>query len=333
MKGYAMKSSPFKQNAADDALKSTNTNYERYDDGKVILGNQKKVEAAGDIVRTEITRNKTWDDLRNEGMSEADITKAKAWRKENPDEARDQVGTGEFQEEQGPSTFEDSNNEVVAKTARKGQVQTAYQSRNNLRRGFQANRKLKRGEWKTAKARSKGKAYYKDSEPDADGNTKRVLVTDKANVSSKELKKAGRIAKRDQAKKDRAARKADPTLSAKEQRRARNATKREVNAEATKIKRANKENLKGDKSEAKAKQYEANTNLAKSESRNAQIQSTQGKSGFSRGDRSLVQDEVNLQQGERPITDQGNATDSPIEMNKPGFFEKKSPMKMNYFKK
>ena len=43
----------------------------------------------------KITRNKSWDDLRAEGMSEEKITEAKAWRKKNPDAARDQVDTGD----------------------------------------------------------------------------------------------------------------------------------------------------------------------------------------------------------------------------------------------
>ena len=43
----------------------------------------------------KITKNKSWDDLRAEGMSEEKIAEAKAWRKNNPDGARDQVDTGE----------------------------------------------------------------------------------------------------------------------------------------------------------------------------------------------------------------------------------------------
>lgn len=45
----------------------------------------------------EKTRNKTWDDLRAEGWSEAEIDKARAWRDENQDAPRTQVGTGEFE--------------------------------------------------------------------------------------------------------------------------------------------------------------------------------------------------------------------------------------------
>jgi hypothetical protein len=77
MKGYSMKASPFKQ-------------------AKVGV-NVVKSESTGDqIVKGgKITRGKSWDDLRAEGMSEEKITEAKAWRKKNPTVARDQVDTGE----------------------------------------------------------------------------------------------------------------------------------------------------------------------------------------------------------------------------------------------
>ena len=43
----------------------------------------------------KITRNKSWDDLKAEGMSDEDLVKAKAYRKNNPNGARDQVDTGD----------------------------------------------------------------------------------------------------------------------------------------------------------------------------------------------------------------------------------------------
>ena len=43
----------------------------------------KQLPDTTEIVKTK--RDKTWDDLRAEGMSEEEIQKAKAWRKENPD--------------------------------------------------------------------------------------------------------------------------------------------------------------------------------------------------------------------------------------------------------
>jgi hypothetical protein len=74
-RGYA-KRSPLKQASDVGVLKSDST-------GDQIIKGKK------------ITRNKSWDDLKAEGMSDEDLVKAKAYRKNNPNEARDQVDTGD----------------------------------------------------------------------------------------------------------------------------------------------------------------------------------------------------------------------------------------------
>lgn len=350
MKGYAMKSSPFKQNAADKALEKTNTNYETYRDGKVILGNETKVESAGDIVRKEITKTGYKDPVTTPEGDAAYAALDQAGKDAQDKAYRDrkdnqiEMGTGEFEEVQGPSTSKTKKNEIVAKIARTGEVQTAYESRNNLRRGTQVNRKTKKAEIKNARSKAKGGGYYKTSALDKDGKTTREFVTAKANKGIKETRKEARKTNKESRKEDREFRKKylkgkQKRVQAREDREKRKATKKTTIDKAKTIKRG----FKDDKSDIKAKQNERNIQLGKSESRNAQIQSTQGKSGFSKGNRALVQDEVNLQQGERSIAAQEKAVDTSKKtekdvaasgkMKSPGFFKKKSPMKMNYFKK
>ena len=173
-----------------------------------------------------------------------------------------------------------------------GEASTAYQSRSNIRKGLQANRKVKRSEIKNARSKKKGGGYYRNALDDKLKATgERKFVTDYANDSSREMKKEGRIAKRKQAKTDRAARKADPTLSAKEQRKARNKAMKKVRTEAKAEKRDAKKTFKQEKSDAKAKQTERNYQIAKQEAAGALEQSTQRKTGFSQ-DRKIRTDDV-----------------------------------------
>ena len=327
MKGYSMKSSPFKQevNAADEALK-TQKSYETYKDGKVILGNKTKVITPGVAsAGEEITRDKSWDDLRAEGMSEEKITEAKAWRKNNPNADRDQVDTGTFKPgTQEPPTEVEEDNQVVAKVARTGQTQQAYESRNNIRRGLQANRKVKKGDIKNARSKAKGGGYYKSG-------GEFVKASDNKGVG--ETRKAARVANRAQKKEDKEDLKdmesgKDKRALRKQMKEARKDTKKKAIQKAKDKVRG----FKDEKSDAKARQNKRNQDIAKSEARNAQIQSTQGKSGFSTGNKDLVQDDVTRKQGEETPERQRDLG-TPVEMNKPGFFKKKSPMKMNYFKK
>ena len=365
MKGYAMKSSPFKQKIVYEvnkdgkltakktttettpAVTSTNgsTNYESNEPGTAPGGKQatdlkKYMEGLYNRMGDDITTDQLIKDkyIGEEGRSAYDgITGGK-----NKGVATVTPGTDGKDEE--TKVFEQK-----ADPMRKveGEASTAFASRNNIRRGTQANRKTKKAEIKNAKSKAKGGAYYKSSEPGTDGKTKRVLVSDLTNKSSRELRKEGRIAKRDQKKLDREAREANPDLSAKEQRKERNTTKRKVNADAKVVKRKAKADFKGDKSKAKADQNERNYQLAKSESEASQEQSTQRKTGFSQnktirttdvgktgGD---VTDDNKLLDGapKVDVTPKKENTDNPqgATMKSSGFFKKKSPMKMNYFKK
>lgn len=335
MKGYAMKSSPFKQetNAATDALERNKTT-KSYSDGKIYINKEGTKVVPGEMIQKEITKtkdfDKNWDESKYGPYSE--------WIKNPANKAKEdkfienqQIGTGKFKEVKGDDKIETTNDKFVAKIARKGQAQTAFESRNNLRRGLQANRKTKKAEIKNARSKAKGGGYYKTSAPDADGNTTREFVKASENKGVKETRKEVRKANRRRKENDKEAREG---LEGKEKRLQRKADRRlRKNLKKTKIDKA-KDRAKGfkdEKSDIKAMQNERNRQLGLSESRNAQIQSTQGKSGFSTGDKSLVLDQVDMQQGEDSLNDQLNA--APNKMGKPGFFKKKSPMKMNYFKK
>ena len=333
MKGYSMKSSPFKQevNAADKALETQNK-YETYKDGKVILGNKSKVITPGvagageEIMKDEIRKPVTTAEgnAAYEALSQAERDAQDKRYRDNP-ENQIKVGTGTFKPgTQEPPTEVVEDNQVVAKIARTGQTQQAYESRNNIRRGIQANRKVKKGDIKNARSKAKGGGYYK-----SDGEF--VKASDNKGVG--ETRKAARIANRAQKKEDKESLKGmesgkDKRARKKQMKEERKDTKKKAIQKAKNKVRG----FKDEKSDAKARQNKRNQDIAKTEARNAQIQSNQGKSGFSTGDKSLVQDEVNLQQGERPLEAQQDST-SPTTMKNPGFFKKKSPMKMNYFKK
>lgn len=186
MKGYAMKSSPFKQST------------ERYDDsGNVIVGSEDTVMSAGGIINKEITRNKTWDDLRKEDMSEADITKAKAWRKKNPDATRDQVGTGEFKEVQGDPKEVKVKKEVKLKTKDKGDAQSAYNRRQNIRASKVTGRQKKRQTIKQGRLTDKLAGIDKDKNPGKYRRVKAKLdqATDRLGVATSEAKNAANQSK------------------------------------------------------------------------------------------------------------------------------------------
>ena len=95
-----------------------------------------KSESTGDqIVKgKKITRNKTWDDLRAEGMSEEKITEAKAFRKKNPDGARDQVDTGKSEPDTViPGTTTETNEFTPTQTRDKNDAMSPWRVRQQSR--------------------------------------------------------------------------------------------------------------------------------------------------------------------------------------------------------
>jgi hypothetical protein len=265
MKGYKMKSSPFKQAKTTDDIVTEAIDDQITDQG-ISLGTIKTTNTTGsggtegtpDVI-TEPTEIFTGEKATGE--------KAKEWAKQNEyckGKPKGTPGCSGFHKYEGgalekgtegtPGTDDKEVKEktaIIEKVARTGEASSAYATRNNLRKA----------------------------------------------------KVAARNAKKYQRKKDKANRRKHPELyDAKEQRRARK------EAAADSIKK-----------------------VADSELRNAQIQSKQGKYGFG-ANKDIVLDDVNRQQGELPDTRQ-RELGTPVEMNKPGFFKKKSPMKMKYFKK
>ena len=258
MKGYAMKSSPFKQQ-----------NTERYDKkGNVIVGSESTVMSAGDIISKEVTRNKTWDDLRKEGMSEADITKAKAWRKENPNAARDQVGTGKFEKVKSDPKEVKVKKEVKLKTKDKGDAQSAYNRRQNIRASKVTGRQKKRQTIKQGRLTDKLAGIDKDKNPGKYRRIKAKLdqATDRLGVATTEAKN---------------------------------------------VANQSKQNIKAGSS----KDVMSDDRYVTQGERTEKQQIEGGKTVKSR----FTPKKVNTDIGFKP--------------SKPGFFKKKLPMKMNYFKK
>mgnify|MGYP001288132846 CR=1 FL=1 len=364
MKGYAMKSSPFKQKVV----------YEVNKDGK-LTAKKTTTETTPAVPGTNGTPGQAAQDaIYDTGKGLSGLTQKQLdWREAK---IKELGGIDNYHIEYGDPTAgtkvkdavpavadtpatdgKDEETKVFEQKAdpmRKveGEASTAFASRNNLRKGVQANRKVKKYEIKNARSKKKGGGYYSnvlDDKLKATGE--RELTTDSMNDSSREIKKEGRIAKRDQAKKDRKERKGlkgkEKRVQAREQRKARNKKMDSVRAEAKETKRDNKKEFKEEKSEAKAKQTERNYQIAKQEAAGALEQSTQRKTGFSQnktirttdvretgGD---VTDDNKLLDGapKVDVTPKKENTDNPqgATMKSSGFFKKKSPMKMNYFKK
>jgi len=256
MKGYKMKSSPFKQakttkDVVTEAIKDQIT------DKGISLGKEKITKTPGSSGTPPVVTTENYDaTVAAEGTKIVDPSKitpamtAEANKRradaKAKDEAASRAGTSGTEGEE-----ESTKTAIIEKVARTGEASTAYGTRNNLRKA----------------------------------------------------KVAARNAKKYQRKQDKANRRKHPELyDAKEQRRARKETASQS------IKK-----------------------VADSEVRNAQIQSKQGKTGFS-GNKNTVLDDVNVQQGEK-TTDEQRDLGTPVTMKNTGFFKKKSPMKMNYFKK
>lgn len=283
MKGYAMKSSPFKQES--QAEKNVGEALGKEFDGKggakatketttIKKGKEGKAAVAGKVIKASKERCGI-----EVPMSDP---RCVAYNKMTPEEIRKSEVKQGLREEDTPAV--DATPDEVVKTKVKGdtfrkqegEASSAYATRNNLRKA----------------------------------------------------KVAARNAKKYQRKADRAARRKDPSLSAKDQRRARKETA------AASIKK-----------------------VADSEMLNAQTQSAQGKYGFGTNKTTRLKDVANTAADfdknvqAAGITDSATTTATPPKKNpfttkkvntnigfkegdvKSGFFKKKSPMKMNYFKK
>jgi hypothetical protein len=185
MKGYAMKSSPFKQK-----------NTERYDDdGNVIVGSEDTVMAAGDILKKEIMKKVKGDKVEKlavPGTPEYDKWKAAVDADPSiEDRYKDkEVGTGEFEEVQGDPKEVKVKKEVKLKTKDKGDAQSAYNRRQNIRSSKVTGRQKKRQTIKEGRLKDKLAGIDKDKNPGKYRRIKAKLdqATDRLGVATSEAK-------------------------------------------------------------------------------------------------------------------------------------------------
>ena len=270
MKGYTMKSSPFKQevNAADKAIRnSKNAQYIVGPNGELSARSTTTVVTPGEDTFVEGTPDVITEPTETFTGEMATGADAEKWAKQNDyckGKPKGTPGCAGFHKFEGGATVAGTPDKTV------------------------------KGEDKKTEVSSDKKIYRK-----VEGRASSAYAT---RNNLRKAKVAARNAKKYQRKQDKADRRNDPTLDAKKQRRARKETASQS------IKK-----------------------VADSEVRNAQIQSKQGKTGYS-GNKSTVLDDVNREQGEK-TTEEQRDLGTPVTMKNTGFFKKKSPMKMNYFKK
>jgi hypothetical protein len=197
MKGYTMKSSPFKQNAADKALdpKTKNKDTESYKDGQVILGNESTVESAGDIIKGKEIMKKVKGDkverLAVPGTPEYDKWKAAVDADPSiEDRYKDrEVPTGTFEPDtQGDPVKVTTKKNVVLKEATKGDAQRAVDRRNNIRSSKVTGRQKKRQTIKEGRLTDKLAGIDKEKNPGKYRRVKAKLqqATDRLGVATSE---------------------------------------------------------------------------------------------------------------------------------------------------
>ena len=197
MKGYSMKASPFKQKAElkDPVVtKSTKTDIE-------VL----------DPVKTDVKRNKTYNDMRKEGASEETINKAKAHNADpaNKGEKKKQVNSGKKTEKcpEGSTKvggkcqkIKKTETKKTSLTKDKGDAQTSLDRRNTVRSGKHtartkkaAQRKIDRIDRKTGKTTktrkeqrlARNKTQAEDNLAVSTGENESVKRQSKQNISAK----------------------------------------------------------------------------------------------------------------------------------------------------
>lgn len=128
--------SPVKQKVKlENKAKEVNESVRGMENGKIgVRSTSTRVEPAKLVKGKEITRNKTWNDLRADGWSEDKIKEAKNWRSKNKDAPSDQVGTGTF----APDTYTPGKKSTVSnfgeyKTALSGDAKKPWHRRQDMR--------------------------------------------------------------------------------------------------------------------------------------------------------------------------------------------------------
>ena len=328
MKGYKMKSSPFKQETTgegttDNAETSAQTennatiemSSEKENAGVKANTNQEStvIQKGGRKKGKEITRTKDFDKNWDESKSDAFI-------------ATQQEPTGTFE----PDTVEPDK---VVKTNKKGtskiyeqsegRAQSAYDRRNNARAGRRTDREVNRASRKLGKY-----GTY-----DQDGK-----FTQRENLSQKEIRKLG-IAKNalDRANKEseNVSQQSLQNVGGFSEEKVRNIDRRKTKGGYTKEEQAEMTD-----EDAKTSKTSKTTNTSKTSSFK-KPKPTNTDIGFTPMSMEELSAGLENRGGEganlNPVTDGYDPitkTDSSIaKMSNKGFFKKKSPMKMNYFKK
>tara|TARA_R110002073_G_scaffold16051_3_gene62335 strand:+ start:493 stop:1668 length:1176 start_codon:yes stop_codon:yes gene_type:complete len=348
MKGYAMKSSPLKQ--------VNQPTYRTDEDGNLQVVLKSQETTPGNAGSSGSSGQAGQDAIYDTGKSLRGLSQEQLdWRAKQIEELG---GIDNYHKRYGDKTKgkkvkdaipaidptpavdatpgETENYEQVGDPMRQviGEASTAYESRNNIRKGIQANRKVKKGDIKNARSKAKGGGYYKN-----DGTF--VKASDNKGVG--ETRKAARIANRAQKKEDKEdlkgmeSGKDKRTLRKQMNKDRKNTKKKAIQKAKDKVR-----GFKDEKSDAKARQNRANQEIAKQEAAGALEQATQRKTGYS-GNQSVRTTDVlktNADIGDAKAAEAGEKTLVSTTENPPGqpmktngFFKKKSPMKMNYFKK
>lgn len=164
--------SPVKQKVElENKAKETIEQTDSYQGGKLGVKTKRTVVEPGKLVKgKEITRNKSWNDLRAEGWSEEKINKAKAWRSKNQDAPRDQVGTGNFE----PDTYTPGSSSTTEdfksyKVAVKGDAKRPWQRRFDNRAIKIGGRETRQSGNKIDKINRKLDKYVTKYDSDGDG--------------------------------------------------------------------------------------------------------------------------------------------------------------------
>ena len=184
IKGYSMKASPFKQEKLTDPVETKSTKV----DIEVIPAE-----------KTDVKRNKTYDDMRAEGASEETINKAKAWNADpaNKDEKKIQVNSGKKTEKcpEGSTLVNGKCQKSKETTTKKTSLtkdaedtQTARERSNTVRGGKRMNRKEKNAAIREAKAQAK------IDNPDDRKARKKAVKSAKNNAKLTQAKKDRKLA-------------------------------------------------------------------------------------------------------------------------------------------
>jgi len=175
--------SPVKQKVElENKAKEVNESVRAMEDGKVgVRSSSTRVEPAK-LVKEEITRNKSWNDLRKEGWSEDKINEAKAWRKKNQDAPRDQVGTGEFKDTYTPGKTSTVSSFGEYKTAVKGDAKKPWHRRQDMRSTKLSTRGVIKTQDKIDRLNRKKNKLVKKYDTNNDG---KLDKTEKSKVKSK----------------------------------------------------------------------------------------------------------------------------------------------------